>query len=798
MGNGSTKTNLSESALSNTNKYLQEDSIEDVRSIFLQLQANQNGNTSSSLPHSIDRTTFGSYFRFNKEATDQIFDEFDQDGNGRINSDEFLRGMALCSSGNLNSKVRFCYDAYDTSGDGKLQKKELEGLLLSTSLSSFTLLEAVGRSMDATAQNVKTMKGKSPDKPYERLQRKAEFKRNIEGMVNAAYRNSDKNDDNSLDYEEFFQWVVNSPSVMEVLYGTFQIRKESMPDESKTNNAAFGSNSNTSESKSNTSLFRLSPPSPDASNTVGAMGNINANKSSQVQTAKTAIPPTPTPTPTPTSTTPTPQAKNDNGSGSRLVNQQTDAARFRDSWRYWGNVTFTVSMFGLILMVVERLILHHVYYDAPNTVTYVFRYIVSVDCFVLVLCLIRWTQVNMKLQRVKGHVNPMATICSTPYVRQRLCFDIIIALIHVPPHAMEELQDYPGLQYWLTNLLSWAMLIRIYLLPSMLQQYFVQKYVTLQQEFLAKLSNVQFNVLFTLRAELRMQPFRLVFGALAVTVIITTFLLEEAELGLECMQILTNITNAESNSTNLTMVTVHSGGTGGAGDAKEWHWLYEGRCHPTPAIPGLGWFYYGINVALAVAPRRIPMAPAGESFNIVSGGVSLAIFAITVAAVQNTLTPTLSEQRVLQVMREEQIRVELRSAAIKLIQRSWRIYARAKMNARRAAKQKGIDFDESYGPHWDELGSKQFQRQLRASRKYISLSLWKWKQQKRDLHSSLAMLDGVSIDVSHTVNELMQLEGEYKRIRGKINQLDETLNVKIPLVMARLDTVQDLIRRARK
>jgi hypothetical protein len=60
------------------------------------------------------------------------------------------------------------------------------------------------------------------------------------------------------------------------------------------------------------------------------------------------------------------------------------------------------------------------------------------------------------------------------------------------------------------------------------------------------------------------------------------------------------------------------------------------------------------------------------------------------------------------------------------------------------------------------------------------------------------MLDGVSIDVSHTVNELMQLEGEYKRIRGKINQLDETLNVKIPLVMARLDTVQDLIRRARK
>jgi hypothetical protein len=321
----------------------------------------------------------------------------------------------------------------------------------------------------------------------------------------------------------------------------------------------------------------------------------------------------------------------------------------------------------------------------------------------------------------------------------------------------------------------------------------VQKYVTLQQEFLARMSNVQFSVLFTLRAELRMQPFRLVFGALAIIVTIATFLLEEAELGLGCIKVLQNLTLNGSNVTNVTLVNAHAGGTGGAGESTDWHWLYEGKCHVDPAIPGFGWFYYALNLALAVAPRRIPMTPTGEGFNTVAGGFSVVVFAITVAAVQNVLQPTLSEQRVLQVIREERIRKQIRQSAIELIQRSWRIYARAKINARKAAKKKGIDFDESYGPHWDELGSPKFRRQLKASRKQISLSLWKWKQQKRILHNDIGMLDGLSIHVSYAVNELMILDGEYKRIQSKLRKLDQTL-IKIPIIIERLKDIETLIR----
>ena len=72
------------------------------------------------------------------------------------------------------------------------------------------------------------------------------------------------------------------------------------------------------------------------------------------------------------------------------------------------------------------------------------------------------------------------------------------------------------------------------------------------------------------------------------------------------------------------------------------------------------------------------------------------------------------------------------------------------------------------------------------------------KQQKRDLHSSVAMLDGVSIDASHVVNELMQLESDYQRIRRKIAVLDDVMNVKLKNVVIQLNEVMELISKRSK
>jgi len=98
-----------------SNQYLKQDSIEDVQQIFQNLQQ-------TTKSPAINRNQFSSLFRrYPNDVRDAIFDEFDTDSNGTIDSDEFLRGMALCSSGDLNSKIRFCFNQYDKSGDGFLQ-----------------------------------------------------------------------------------------------------------------------------------------------------------------------------------------------------------------------------------------------------------------------------------------------------------------------------------------------------------------------------------------------------------------------------------------------------------------------------------------------------------------------------------------------------------------------------------------------------------------------------------------------------------------------------------------------------
>ena len=144
------------------------------------------------------------------------------------------------------------------------------------------------------------------------------------------------------------------------------------------------------------------------------------------------------------------------------------------------------------------------------------------------------------------------------------------------------------------------------------------------------------------------------------------------------------------------------------------------------------------------------------------------------------------------VIREETVRLQLRRAAISLIQRSWRIYTQAKMNARKEARDKEIDFDESYGPHWDTLGSKDFQRQLKASRKKIAISLFKWKEKKRELHSNIPMLDGVSLDVSHVVDELIQMDSEYKVMNEKVRVLEEKLTVQVPMLIQRMLRLKEM------
>lgn len=724
--------------------------------------------------------------------------------------------MALCSSGSLDSKIRFCFGSFDASGDGFLQRDELKEILLSTTFSSFALLEAVGRSMDDTSQKSRAADrvGPGPDRPIDRLTKKANFKGEVDWMVQQAYANSDPNKDGKMDYQEFFNWVSNTPPVMEVLYGLFQLKGEA-------GNLQASGGSARKKDRQEGGLFRRTgkvTPEPEAisgfegeddmgwgmlgerHNGDRAADEVEMTETKKCRSVDRQKKKKAATRPRGGVSLTAPPGLERSESAAVLVKSQSKAGNLRKTWRRWGQVTFFISMFGLLCMVVERLVLHHAYNDKANAFSHTLRYVVSVDCFFLIFSYTVWARAHVAMLREQGQANPVATVCSTPYIRRKLAWEILIALIHVPPHAMEALTPLaPGAAYWLTNVLSWSMLLRLHVLPAMVQQHFLEENVTLKQEFLAKLSRVKFSVMFTLRAELSISPFRLVLAALGLAMIVSTFLLEEAELGLDCLSVpvRANTSNTSTATPNalginttsyLTHETVHSGGAGGAGTADSWNWIYEGRCHSSPTIPGTGWLYFALNVALAVDPLRVPMSPSGDAFGVLTGATSLVLFAITVSAVQDTLSPSREEMRVIQVIGEERIRVLTRRAAISLIQRSWRIYAKTKRQARKIG---GADFDDSFGPHWDDLGegARSFKRKLAASRKQISLSLWRWKQMKRQLHANTPMMDGISIDVSHVVDELVRLDSDCRATAERIFHLEERAEKGVAMLVERVKLI---------
>ena len=72
------------------------------------------------------RDTFSKYFNYDDKTRDHIFEVYDKNDDGVLDRDEFVRGITMCSVGNLNEKMKFCFKLSDQSGDGFLQKEEFE------------------------------------------------------------------------------------------------------------------------------------------------------------------------------------------------------------------------------------------------------------------------------------------------------------------------------------------------------------------------------------------------------------------------------------------------------------------------------------------------------------------------------------------------------------------------------------------------------------------------------------------------------------------------------------------------
>jgi hypothetical protein len=52
----------------------------------------------------------------------------------------------------------------------------------------------------------------------------AEFEKEVNAMVDDAFRRQDINDDGKLSYEEFKRWICNTPEIIGIVYSVFEMR----------------------------------------------------------------------------------------------------------------------------------------------------------------------------------------------------------------------------------------------------------------------------------------------------------------------------------------------------------------------------------------------------------------------------------------------------------------------------------------------------------------------------------------------------------------------------------------------
>ena len=64
-----------------------------------------------------------------KDFADNVFRTFDRDGNGCVDFEEFILGIYITSSNDIDLKLKWAFNMYDIDGSGSIDKHELFSII---------------------------------------------------------------------------------------------------------------------------------------------------------------------------------------------------------------------------------------------------------------------------------------------------------------------------------------------------------------------------------------------------------------------------------------------------------------------------------------------------------------------------------------------------------------------------------------------------------------------------------------------------------------------------------------------
>mmetsp|Transcript_18253 Transcript_18253/g.29991 ORF Transcript_18253/g.29991 Transcript_18253/m.29991 type:complete len:197 (-) Transcript_18253:271-861(-) len=117
----------------------------------------------------------------NSLFVDRMFALFDENNDEAITFQEFLIGLSVFSpKGSLEEKLKFSFKIYDFDGDGQISREELTKMLEAS---------LVENNMNLTQQQV-------------------------DSLVDATFREADKDGDGRIDFEEYRGMVMKHPAMI--------------------------------------------------------------------------------------------------------------------------------------------------------------------------------------------------------------------------------------------------------------------------------------------------------------------------------------------------------------------------------------------------------------------------------------------------------------------------------------------------------------------------------------------------------------------------------------------------------
>ena len=158
----------------------------------------------------------------------RLFDYFDKREDGSINFGEFVRGLALASSGDPRDKLKLSFDVFDVEGTGTIARWEmrqvLEGIFVTAEQFQYEEVDGASQTQaEESRQEVET----SLQKEHRQQQRAMQ----IETFVNTIFTSYDKDQTGQLSFMEYMQAAMKYPNLTSFMKNAASIFEQSSKTE---------------------------------------------------------------------------------------------------------------------------------------------------------------------------------------------------------------------------------------------------------------------------------------------------------------------------------------------------------------------------------------------------------------------------------------------------------------------------------------------------------------------------------------------------------------------------------------